>query len=186
MILSTYFFMSLNMILLVSLFIISIIAPLGHALWVDRTQKQDKNLLKLYIKYGLFFNVGCLFLLGFAGHLVYGPEIARCLNWNFSPFQYELSFSELALAVLGLFCGLFNHHFWLATIIASSVWLVGASGVQFYSDLVHGTSVVAQGAFVGYWNIFITLWLIGLYVVYKRGCSLRLVDWMKRSGSTIH
>lgn len=158
-------FMILNMILLVLLFLLSLLAPLVHTLFFSRNNTE--SIQEMLLKYSLFFNIGCLFIIGFAGHFLYPKEIAQCLSWNWSPFQYELSFSELALAILGMSCSIFNYQFWLATIIASSIWLLGASGVHIYYDLISGT-VISNGAFVVYWNIFIVFWIIGLYFFYHK------------------
>jgi hypothetical protein len=117
----------------------------------------------LLIKYALFFNVGCLFIAGFSGQFLYGLEISTCIGWSWSPFQYELAFSELSLAVLGLTSPLFHKEFWLATIIASAVWLSGASAVHIYY-YVHGDSAIMNAGFAIAWNIFLATWLIVLYI----------------------
>lgn len=164
-------FMILNMVLLIGLFLLSLAVPLLQIL-LDKDHKNCSSIHEILLKYSLFFNIGCLFMLGFAGHIIYSSEIASSLSWNWSPFQYELSFSELALAILGLISCLFNHHFWLATIICSVIWLLGASGVHIYYDLFYGSDVIAQGAFVVYWNIFISLWIVGLYILYHKNSQL--------------
>ena len=99
------------------------------------------------------------------GQLFYGPDIAALLGWAWSPFQYELAFSELALAFLGLISPLFKREFWLATIIASSTWLIGGSAVHLYY-LILGSQEVLKAGFVIGWNLFIAFWLIGLYSLY--------------------
>lgn len=114
---------------------------------------------EILIKYSLFFNVGCFFLLGFMGHILYGKDIAILLSWDFSPFQYELAFSELALAMLGFMGTLYNKEFWLATINSSVLWLIGASITQLY---FHSW----EFSFIIYWNIFIAFWLTFIYIMY--------------------
>lgn len=167
--------MLLNMILLITLFATSILIPLFQFIFLDKNQKKFFNIQEMFLRYTLFFNIGCLFMLGFAGQLIYAKEIADCLNWGsagitLSPFQYELSFSELSLSILGLISGLFNYQFWLATIIASVIWLLGASGVHIFYDIYYSSNIISNGAFVVYWNIFIALWILGLYVWYiKKG-----------------
>ena len=157
-------FMNLNMVLSLVLFSLSIVIPCFVVLF-GGIQSSFRYVPELLLKYALFFNVGCLFMTGFMGQLLYGPEIAACLGWGWSPFQYELAFSELCLGILGLISPIFHREFWLATIIGSIVWLIGGSGVHLYYLIVKGNMEVLNGGFVIGWNIFISLWLIGLYVV---------------------
>lgn len=163
-------FMCLNTVLSLVLFGLSLIFPVAIiALGVGYTHRYIPALL---LKYALFFNVGCLFITGFLGQILYGPEIAACLAWSWSPFQYELAFSELSLGALGLISPIFHKEFWLATVIGSSIWLLGGSGVHLYYLLIEGNSAILHASFVIGWNIFITLWLIGLYIaVFKTSRS---------------
>ncbi len=155
-------FMNLNMVLSLVLFSLSILIP-GLVVLFGGFQPSFRYVPELLLKYALFFNVGCLFIVGFMGQLLYGPEIAACLGWGWSPFQYELAFSELCLGILGLISPIFYREFWLATIIGSVVWLIGGSGVHLYHLIIEGNMAVLNGSFVIGWNIFISLWLIGLY-----------------------
>ncbi len=156
-------FMNLNMVLSLVLFSLSLLFPLFVImLWgVGYTAKYIPALL---LKHALFFNVGCLFMTGFMGQLLYGPEIAACLAWGWSPFQYELAFSELCLGVLGLISPIFYREFWLATIIGSTVWLLGGAGVHLYYLMIEGNKAILNASFAIGWNIFIAFWLIGLYI----------------------
>ncbi len=152
-------FMTLNMILSLVLAILSVTIPCLQICVEGGTFRQ---LPEMMLKYALFFNVGCLFLLGGAGQFLYGPEISTCIGWGWSPFQYELAFSELGLSVLGLICPLFHKEFWLATIIAGSVWLVGGSAVHLYY-LALGNMALLNASFVIVWNLVLVLMLSALY-----------------------
>ena len=154
-------FMQLNMLLSLSLFIVSIIIPLSH--FFNKTFNAS-SLPVIMLKSALFFNVGCLFITGCAGQLLYGPAIAACLGWSWSPFQYELAFSELALALIGLISPLFHKEFWLATVIAAATWLVGGTAVHIYYLFIEGNQSILNASFVMYWNVFIALWIIGWYI----------------------
>ena len=103
-------FLNLNMILSLVLFCLSIVVPIFVVIF-ERQSLKARDIAGLFLPYALFFNVGCLFFLGFMGQLLYGPEIAREINWSWSPFQYELAFSELGLAILGLISPLFRKEF---------------------------------------------------------------------------
>jgi hypothetical protein len=171
-------FIAIDIVISLMLFVISILLPLIHILLLHQGERYLVNIQELMLKYALFFNIGCLFVVGFAGQILYSREIASCVAWQWSPFQYELAFSELALGVLGLSCTLFNHHFWLATIIGSCVWLLGAAGTQLYDKLLHGTTAVAGANFVISWNIFLSIWLIALYVLFYKSTKLKVSEWL--------
>jgi hypothetical protein len=158
-------FMNLNMIVSLVLFVISVSIPFFVIMFSDKHYSFVQN-AELFLKYALFFNVGCLFITGFAGQLLYGLEISSCIGWSWSPFQYELAFSELALAVLGFLSPIFYREFWLSTIIGSTVWLLGASGVHIYS-IYAGNTEILNAAFTIGWNIFIAVWLVGLYFLLR-------------------
>ena len=159
-------FLNLNMFLSLLLFGLSIALPIFVVIFESQPLKK-RDVPGLLLPYALFFNVGCLFFLGFMAQLFYGPQVAREINWSWSPFQYELAFSELALAVQGLISPLFRKEFWLATIIGSVIWLMGASGVHLYSLFFLGNQAISNATFVISWNIFLALWLLALFVLHK-------------------
>lgn len=160
-------FMNLTMILSLALFFMSLFLPLLHVMFASRAMTMH-SIIEMLIKYALFFNVGCLFVVGAAGQFLYGPEIASCIGWSWSPFQYELAFSELTLGVLGLMAPVFYREFWLSTIIATVIWLLGASGVHLYYFLVLGNTTILNASFVIVWNILLALWLAGLYTTLSK------------------
>jgi hypothetical protein len=157
-------FLTLNMLILIGLFVVSVIAPLVQTLLLAPVEKNAEAISETFLQYTLFLNIGCAFVVGFAGQLLYGQEIARCVSWPASPFQYELGFSELALGILGLLSPLFTHQFWLATIICASVWLWGTAGVQLYSVL-SATHSLAAVDFGTWWNSALPFWLGFLYTL---------------------
>ena len=172
-------FMNLNITLSLVLFFASLIMPFCQILFVDKYFRFH-NVSEILLKYALFFNVGCLFIVGGAGQFLYGPEIAAGVGWNWSPFQYELAFSELGLGLLGLLCPLYRKEFWLATIIASSVWLVGGSAVHLYAFYVEGNTAITTAMFVIIWNIVITAWLIGWYIACTKPRWNRFLAFFKQ------
>ncbi len=152
------------MILSLVLFGLSVAMPFLVMVFAGQ-QFEYRKLPRLLVTYSLFFNVGCLFLAGFLGQLLYSHEIAASLGWSWSQFQYELGFSELALAVLGLLSPLYKKEFWLATIIVTTIWLLGGTGVHLY--FLYGQDGLLNARFVMGWNVFIVAWLLGLYTYYN-------------------
>lgn len=158
--------MGLTTAISLCLFVCSVALPLFHLIFTHSSMKLQ-NISSLMLKYSLFFNVGGLFIMGCAGQFLYAREISSCLGVSWSPFQYELGFSELAIGILGLLCPLLQRQFWLATIIVTSVWLLGASAVHIYTYLL-GNGSILNASFVIFWNVFMTAWLVGFYVLHAR------------------
>lgn len=144
-------------ILAISFFVLSVVVPLFNKFLFNRSINHIEY-LELLIKYSLFFNVGCLFFLGFMGHMLYPSDVAAMLGWSKSPFQFQLAFSELAIAALGFYGTLSSNRFWLATIINTSIWLLGTSITHYF--------FAPNLAFMFYWNIFLVFWLILIYSIY--------------------
>ncbi len=162
--------MGLTTMLSLGLFVCSVAFPLLQLIFSHERMKLQ-NISSLMLKYALFFNVGGLFIMGCAGQLLYSREISSCIGMSWSPFQYELGFSELALAVLGLLCPLMQRQFWLATIIATSIWLFGASGVHVYYYF-QGNESIMNAIFVVFWNLFMAIWLITFYFIHARSWQM--------------
>jgi len=179
--------MNLNMILSLALFLISLLLPVGYFISTS-SEVRPAAITEMLIKYALFFNVGCLFIVGAAGQFLYAPEIAACLGWGSSPFQYELAFSELALGLLGLLAPIFHREFWLATISAAVIWLFGASAVHLYYLIELGDQAILNASFVVIWNIVIACWLVGLYVALSKPLLkiFRAFDfWCDKTGKAL-
>jgi len=168
--------MNLNMILSLTLFFISLLLPLCHVIFAAG-KISVPTLIEIFIKYALFFNVGCLFIVGAAGQFLYAPEIATCIGWGWSPFQYELAFSELALGILGLIAPIFYREFWLSTIIGAIVWLSGASFVHLYYLYIMGNTMILNASFVIVWNFVLVVWLLCLYGALTKPL-LKLFRWI--------
>jgi hypothetical protein len=67
----------------------------------------------------------------FLGHYFKSDEIAGYIGWPAgNPFQKEIAFSNLAMGISGLMCFFFRDGFWLATIVFSSIFLLGAFSVH--------------------------------------------------------
>jgi len=157
--------MGLNIYLSLVLFILSLIAPFIHQVFFNKNNSE--TVVTLLLKYSLFFNIGCLFLSGSLGQLLYPRTIALELGWAFSEFQRELAFSEMSVGLLGLICNLFDYHFWLATSISAIIWLIGSAFSYLYYGIIYNASFFSTGAFVIYWNVFIALWIVSLLYLYR-------------------
>ena len=105
--------------------ILTIVAWLIH-LAVSSGFRAGKTVVaKLLLRYVLLISVGLEGLFGFYGHAFMGDQVAASIGWAPSPFQYEVAVANLAIGSLGILCWWFEGAFWLAAIVATTVWLWG-------------------------------------------------------------
>ena len=54
-------------------------------------------------------------------------RVAEGIGWAPSPFQWEVGLASLSYGVLGTMASSYGRDFWLATIVAYSVFMLGAA-----------------------------------------------------------
>jgi len=80
---------------------------------------------------GLIIMVGLGGLYSFIGHTVFSDRVAQSIGWpQGNPFQYEVAMANLALGVLGIVSFWIHYYFWIATVIAFSVFMLGAAAIH--------------------------------------------------------
>ncbi len=146
----------------------SLIMPLVHSLLLGKAQNKMPNVGEVILKYALFLNVGCSFIFSFIGESLYAAEMAECAGWAWSPFIYELAFSQLGLGIMGLLCPLYSSEFCLATLISSCTWLWGAAIVHAADAFMHNNYAVGNMGFVFYWDLLMPFWIIAIYVLCRK------------------
>lgn len=100
-------------------------------------------------------------------HIFFGDKIAGFIGWTQgSPFQYEVGLADFAMGVLGIMCGYFDGHFWLATIIMSSIFLWGCM-VGHLRDMIKNKNFNPGSAgFIFWWGLLMPIAMVGLYYFY--------------------
>lgn len=99
-----------------------------------------------------------------SGHLFMPGTVADSIGWpRGTPWQWEVGLAGLAWGVLGVMSPSFDRDFWLATIVATSIFLLGAA-VGHVRQLVttHNLSPGNAGAIL-YTDIAIPVIAIALY-----------------------
>jgi len=109
---------------LVCFIVFSIIDVFNHDL-KDWDSYVLSNLLVIAVGYQMFF-FGLF-------HVFFGNKIAGYIGWEKgSPFQYEVGIAGMAIGALGILCTWFTGSFWLATIIASSIFMWGCATATYW------------------------------------------------------
>jgi hypothetical protein len=115
----------------------------AHVL-LDRGARTRERKLEVFLLYLLGIGVGANGIGGFSGHLFASDQVAEAIGWPAgNPFQLEVGFANLALGILGVMALGRRDGFREATVIAVTVFSVGATIVHFL-DIVQ-TGNLAPG-----------------------------------------
>lgn len=136
------------MIIFLLIYAFSIVGFFIH-LFLSKKTYDKKGLFELFTLYQLVVNIGILSLIS-AFALLFAPKmVADSLGWPTCPFQHELGNVNLAFGVLGILCIWYRGHFWTATIIGASIWLLG-DGIGHLVLLKQGIGGVNESLFNNY------------------------------------
>ena len=103
--------------------------------------KDVASAARTFLLYHLTVTIGLSGIMGAYGHIFMGHRIARNIGWpTGSMFQVELGCCCLGLGLLGVMCFWHRGEFWLATIVFSTVFMVGAA-------LVHVKEMIEKANF---------------------------------------
>ncbi len=110
-------------------------------------------------------NVGLQGLFAFIGHFFKADEVARGIGWpTGNPFQKEIAFTNLSMGIVGILSIWFRGDFWLATIIARSVFLWGAAYTHLEDLKGRKNTNIFNAGPVLYLDMFFPFVLIGLFI----------------------
>lgn len=123
------------------------------------------EILSAFLLGCLVSNVGLQGIFAFLGHFFNSDEVAKGIGWpQGNPFQKEIAFTNLSLGFLGIMCIWFRGEFWLATIVARSIFSWGAGYIH-ARDLKERRNVsIFNAGPVMYFDLLFPLLLIGLFI----------------------
>jgi hypothetical protein len=153
-------------------FVLSIIFTLSH-LYISK-QWNPKKIVEVFLANLIFFNIGFMGILSFYAHTHMSEDIAKAIGWPpGSPFQYEVAMADLAFGMLGLLSMWFRGLFWCATVLGSSIFLLGDFFVHMNEYLLGDYAPYNIGVFVWLGDLIIPLLTLSLliYYIYSRKIS---------------
>lgn len=117
------------------------------------------------LRNGLIYGVGVGGLVAFIGHTFFADRVALSIGWPVkSGFQFEVAMANLGVGVLGTWCQFTdNRGFWLATIVMTTTFLVGAAVGHLRQMIVDHNFAVNNAGFIFYWDFIMPAILIALY-----------------------
>lgn len=137
-------------------------------LYVSPLPKTALRVVRLFLLYQILFSLGLTSLLSFIGLSFMTDFVATYSGWPACPFEKQLGNVNLGYALLSFLCIWRNDDFWLATILGSSVWLIG-DGIGHLADmLLNGNYAPGNVGVPLYTDFIVPLFLLALYGIYKK------------------
>jgi hypothetical protein len=138
-------------------------------LYRDTQPRTPERVVETFLKWLLVMCVGVASVLTFAGDAFFADRTAASLGWPpGNPFQSMVAVANLSVGVLGILCYWRRGSFWVATVIAFSVWWLGAAVVHI-RDIVRSANYAPNNAGPTlYMDILVPVILVALLIYYGR------------------
>ncbi len=118
--------------------ILPLIIAVGH-LGLDKSSRSRERKLEVFLLYLFGVGVAGSGIGGFFGHFFISDSVAESIGWpTGNPFQLEVGFANLAVGILGILAMGRRDGFREATVIAVTVFGVGAT-------IVHTRDIIETG-----------------------------------------
>jgi hypothetical protein len=118
--------------------VLPLVLAVAH-IWLDERVRDRAQRLEVFLLYVLAVGVAGSAIGGFFAHAFLADEVAESIGWPAgNPFQREVAFANLALGTLGVLAMNRRDGFRDATVIAVTIFAVGAT-------ITHVTDVVETG-----------------------------------------
>jgi hypothetical protein len=125
-------------------------------------------IIKTFLLSFLVISVGIGSIWAFIGHAFMPVQVAQSIGWaTGSPFQTEVAFANLAIGILGILCYFFRDNFWVATVIVSSIFLLGAAYVHVINIINYSNHSAGNAGAIFFMDIIGPVILVVLLILYK-------------------
>ena len=145
-------------------FVLGLLAS-AIALWRTRQPRSFAVVIEALFSYFLLFSIALANLYNFVMHVFFGRQAAAFIGWADSPFQTEVGFASLGMAVVGLLAFKGSFDLRLAAIVAPACFLWGAAGVHIYEMVTTHNFAPGNAGVIFYSDLlvpilgFLFLWL---------------------------
>lgn len=168
------------------LFVLSFVVA-GVHIFRDKEPRTGGRVAEILLLWLLVINTGLGGLYAFMGHAFFANEVAESIGWpTGNPFQTEVAVANLAIGILGILSYWIRGNFWTATVIATSIWLLGAAAIHVREMLAEGNYNPGNAGIIFYMDIIGPLLLIVLliYSGYARRARTGLTDGRRPAGQS--
>ena len=127
-----------------------------------------ERIVEIFLISFLVISVGFGGIWAFIGHFFLSAQVAANIGWApGNPFQSEVAFANLSIGVLGVLCYWIRDNFWTATVISSSIFLLGAAYGHIINIIQFSNYAPGNAGSVLYMDIISPIILIVLLILYK-------------------
>jgi len=150
--------------------IFPVIAIAGAAVQLARSREPRTlgHASEVFLVWFLVVWAGIGSVFTFLSHTLLADQTATAIGWpTGNPFQSEVAVANLTVGVLGILCYWIRGDFWLATVIATSVWLLGDAVVHIYHIVVNHNYHPGNAGLPFYFDILLPLLLVVLLIIYR-------------------
>ncbi len=146
---------------------VSLLGALIH-LFLSKIPKTKNRIFEVFLLWFLVIMLGIGSIWAFIGHVFMSDMIAAMIGWPAgNPFQLEVGVANLSYGVLGLLCWKFRDNFWTASIIAISVFYLGAAIIHIVNLMQAGNMSPGNAGYALFMDIFVPIILFALLIAYK-------------------
>ena len=150
--------------------LIAVIAASVHVAVSAKRRSGRAAIVETYLAYLFFVYVGVMGVLTAYAHVFRPVQTSASIGWATSPYEYEVGMADLTVGVLGLLSLWFRGNFWLATAIATAVWLLGDAIGHVRQLLIYNDHAANNAGIFLYAEIATPLLILGL-TLYRRHLS---------------
>lgn len=155
-------------------FLISILCTV-LVLLKHRRQFNKAQIIEVCFSYFILCNIGFSYFYNFVMHVFFGDLAAHFIGWANSPFQLEVGFASLGIAITGFISFRSNIAFRTATIIVPAAFCWGAAAGHIYQIIInHNYAPGNAGIMLWYGIIMPPLAFILLWLQYKNPIESKL------------
>jgi hypothetical protein len=105
-----------------------------------------------------------------SGHIFTPDRVAESIGWpKGNPFQFEVGLASISYGTLGVLASGFGPNWWLAAIVAYSIFYLGAAAGHVRELVLTGNRSPGNFGTVFVFDIAAPIFLIALYVLYRIG-----------------
>ena len=152
-----------------AVFAVTVLAILIHLVRTRDMGFHAARVVELSLLYFLALCWGAAGALLALPHILFPDYVASFIGWDpGSPFQVELGFASLGTSIVSILCIWFRGWFWLAPIVAKSVFLLGAAYVHLHDIAERGNLAPGNAGPVLFYDIALPLLVVGLFIVHVR------------------
>jgi hypothetical protein len=151
------------------IFTVTVIGAIAHLYIFQSIPRTKERVVSVFLLYFLSVQWGFGAVLTSVPHIVVPDRIAEYIGWQpDSPFQVELGFASLGLAIVGVLSIWLRGWFWVAPAIGRSVFLLGAAYVHI-REIVHlGNLSPGNAGSVLFFDIVVPCIVLGLLLAHIR------------------